>query len=683
MNDFIFKLPDSFVAEYEGKTPPFGYVDAAGTALGEIVFARTYSRRKDDGTKESWTETCRRVVEFVFSVQKRHCQENKLYWNGQKALASAKKMMDHIWNIRFTPPGRGLFSATVENFNKRNSSSLNNCTFISSDEMTRHDPARPFKYVADMSMLGVGCGFDTKGSDLGFTIKKPTGTVEYVIEDSREGWVESIGALINAFLIEDKALPVFDYSKIRAAGTPIKGFGGVASGPQPLIDLHEKLVEIYTARIGEAVDSRFIVDTMNLIGVCVVSGNVRRSALVAIGESDDEEFIDLKNYDKYPERASFGWMSNNSVFAEVGQDLSHIVDGISRNGEPGVAWLELAKQYGRLKDAPDNRDYRVKGGNPCMEILLESYELCNLSELYLNNISSKEELLDVIKSAYLYAKSIALMPTHVPETNAVMLRNRRIGLSVTGVANFVDNNSLPTLRGWLDTGYDEVQRLDKVYSEWLCVRESIKTTTVKPSGSVSILGGASPGVHWTVGGKFFVRRITFSKDDPMVEQFRKAGYPVIDSAYTPKTSVVVEFPVKSEAKRSESEVSIFEKIHLAAELQQYWSDNSVSVTISYNPETETDHIGRVLHMYEGRLKTVSFLPMGGTYEQMPYEQISEDEYEERRATISEVDMRPIYGLEADDAVGENYCTTDRCELPSAEIEEDVTSKTMEELLSNE
>lgn len=662
---FSFKLPDSFIAEYRGKPTNFGFVDAAGTSMGELVYARTYSRRKEDGTKEQWIDTVRRVTEFTFSVQKKHCADNNLEWNGPKALASAKRFFKALWELRFSPPGRGLFSATEQNFERRNSASLNNCTFISTLEMSKHDPARPFQYVADMSMLGVGCGFDTRGSELGIKVYEPEGTTDVItVDDSREGWVDAIGALINAYLTEGKPLPKFDYSAIRPAGTPLKTFGGVSAGSAPLEKLIGDLSGIFEARTGDTVDSRLITDMMNLIGVCVVSGNVRRSALVALGSAEDDEFINLKNYDRYPERAAFGWMSNNSVIVNVGDDLSAIADGIRNNGEPGVMWIDQARKFGRLSDPANNKDHRVMGGNPCMEIALESYELCNLSEIYLNNLDSKEEFLETLKSAYLYAKSVALMPTHWEDVNSVMLRNRRIGLGLTGIADFRDKHGLPVLREWMEEGYAEVQRLDRLYSEWLCVRESIKTTTVKPSGSISILGGASPGVHWTPAGKFFIRRVIFDKQDPIVEQFRKSGYPVIPSAYTPETSVVVEFPIKSNSVRSERDVSIFEKVHLASELQKYWADNSVSVTVSFDPETEGQHIENILHMYEGSLKTVSFLPMSETaYEQMPYESITEDEYEERRVQIRPINMAPIYGLEAEDAVGENYCSNDSCEVP--------------------
>src|SRR5690606_21850238 len=416
-----------------------------------------------------------------------------------------------------------------------------------------------------------------------------------------------------------------------------------------------------------------ILDIMNLIGVCVVAGNVRRSAELALGEADDLDFINAKNPEVFPGRNSYdpenpgwAWMSNNSVVAKVGQDLSHLADRIAANGEPGVIWLDLARDYGRLVDRPNGRDYRVAGFNPCAEQSLESFEMCTLVETYPSRHKNLEDYLRTLKFAYLYAKTVTLLPTHWERTNAIMARNRRIGTSASGISDFVDNRSWSELRVWMDSGYEEIQKYDRIYSEWLCVRESIKTTTVKPSGTVSLLAGESPGVHWAPGGKHHLRGIVFSKDDPMVEQFRQAGYEIHESAYTPETSVFIQFPIESKAQRSEKDVTIFEKINLAAVAQEYWSDNSVSVTVSFDAKEEASYVPTVLAMYEGKLKTVSFLPQGNdTYPQMPYQQISSEEFEELAGTTLPVDLGPVYLGNALDAEGEKYCTTDKCEIPKA------------------
>jgi ribonucleoside-triphosphate reductase (thioredoxin) len=666
MSLFSFKLADEFVAPYRSKQAPFGYRDAAGNSVGEITYLRTYSRLKADGTKETWTDNCERVINGMYSIQKDHAKSQRLPWSDAKAASSAKEAFDRLWNLKWTPPGRGLWVMGTPLVNEqRNSAALQNCAFVSTGSMTKTDPAKPFAFLMEASMLGVGVGFDDKGADKEFKIYAPEeDSTAYVIPDTREGWVESTAALINSYLKPDTKKPVFDYSIIRPAGAPIKIFGGTAAGPDPLIKLHEHVTSMFAGRGGQLLTRRDIADMGNMIGVCVVSGNVRRSAELLMGRLDDQEFLDLKNYEKNPDRMAYGWMSNNSVETSVGQNLTPIIDGIARNGEPGVIWMDVSRKYGRLSDPENNKDWRISGYNPCAEQSLESYECCTLVETYLNRHESLDDFKRTLKFAYLYAKTVTLLPTHWEETNAIMQRNRRIGTSMSGVANFADTRGLPTLREWMDEGYKVIQGYDKTYSEWLGIRESIKTTTVKPSGTVSILAGESPGVHWTVGGQYFYRTIRFSNSDPMLPLFKMANYKVEPANESPDTTSVVYFPIKSEARRSEQDVSIYEKMALAATAQRYWSDNSVSVTISFDPETEAKAIGTALHMYDGQLKTVSFLPMmKDVYPQMPYTQIDQETYEnEGTMKLFPIDLAGVYAGMASDAIGEAYCTTDACEV---------------------
>jgi ribonucleoside-triphosphate reductase len=676
-----FKLNEDFLEPYRTRKVNWGYKDAAGNALGEITFLRTYSRKLPDGSKERWWQVCQRVIEGMFSIQRDHCEANRLPWNGRKAQITAQDAFERLFTFRWTPPGRGLWMMGTPLVNEhRNSAALQNCAMVSTGDMTKKDPAGPFTFLMEASMLGIGVGFDTKGADKGFTIFEPidpaqTDPMLYVIPDTREGWVESVRYLLESYLRWGQLTAVFDYTQIRPAGEPIKTFGGTAAGPEPLQRLHEGLRKILGGRDGQALTSTDILDIANLIGVCVVSGNVRRSAELAMGSIEDKDFLDAKNYGQMVEgewvagpaaaRAEWGWMSNNSVAVNVGDDLTPIIDGIARNGEPGVIWLDVSRQYGRLIDPPTNADYRVAGYNPCAEQSLESFECCTLVETYLNRHDDLEDFKRTLKVAYLYAKTVTLLPTHWERTNAIMQRNRRIGTSVSGIANFADNNGMTTLRTWLNEGYATVHDYDTVYSEWLCVRPSIKTTTVKPSGTVSILAGESPGVHWAPGGTYFDRGIVFAKDDPMVTLLRAAGYPVEPSAYTPDTTVFVQFPIHSTARRSEDEVSIFEKANLAVLAQRYWSDNSVSVTLSFDPETEGRHVGTVLHMHEGQFKTVSFLPRGnGVYQQMPYQESDATRHEEASWLLFPVNLDPLYDgdLAAIDALGESFCSTDACEL---------------------
>ena len=669
---FSFRLSEDFVNKYNNVPAPFGFSDAGSNSLGEVTFIRTYSRVKEDGTKERWHEVCRRVIEGMYSVQKNHAKDNRLPWNDNKAQKSAQEAFQRMFELKWTPPGRGLWAfGTPMTMEKRNSASLQNCAMVSTRDIDRNDPGALFAWVMDALMLGIGVGFDTLGQDKQMSIYAPTEPVSiYEIPDTREGWVESVRLLINSFLRANQSIQEFTYDLIRPLGAPIKGFGGVASGPEPLIDLHTRIRNVIGSRAGDAFDSRAIVDIVNLIGTCVVSGNVRRSATLALGTPEDDGFINLKNPEVFPERNSYdpekpgwAWMSNNSISAKVGTKYEDYVDLIADNGEPGFIWLDVARNYGRLADAPDYKDARIMGFNPCAEQPLESYELCTLVEVHLNRHESKEDFLKTLKFAYLYGKTVTLMPTHWQQTNGIMQRNRRIGTSLTGIAAFADEHGLPVIREWMDEGYKTIRKYDHSYSEWLCVRESVRVTTVKPSGSVSLLSGATPGVHWGPGGEFYLRAIRFGNTDPMLHLFKAAGYKIESDLVSANTSVVY-FPVASGHKRAEKQVSLFEKIGLAATAQKYWSDNGVSVTLSFDKEEEAKFIAPALNMYEGQLKAVSFLPMGNkTYPQQPYTEISREDYNSYVGKIGKIDWSAIYdGVENLEAEGEAYCSTDACEI---------------------
>jgi ribonucleoside-triphosphate reductase (thioredoxin) len=681
MSYLSFRLADSFIDNYKDRQPPFGFRDAGGNSLGEITFIRTYSRTKEDGSKERWWETCRRVIEGMYSIQKDWAKEHVLPWNDHKAQKSAQEAYDLMYEMKWSPPGRGLFSMGTYVVNgRKDSTPLQNCAFISTYDMTKSDPSNPFTFLMNVSMLGVGVGYDTRGAEKEFVIHEPrkpenetdTRTI-YTVPDTREGWVESLKLKLNSYLLPGQYAVEFIYDEIRPKGAPIVTFGGIAPGPKPLMRLHNMIDKILGNREGEILSDVDIADIANLIGDCVVSGNVRRSALLAYGRKESKNFLNLKNAEVFPERNSYdasnpGWayMSNNSIRAFVGDDLSSVIPGIMLNGEPGIIWEDVTKQYGRLADAPDNKDHRFAGFNPCVEQPLESGEMCTLVDIHLSKITDETELKRVLKYAYLYAKTVTLLPTGIPRTNAIMQRNRRIGISMSGIANFSDNNGRSVLRSWMDSGYNIVKDYDATYSEWLCVRESIKVTTVKPTGTTSLLVGESPGVHWSPGGTYFNRAVIFDKDHPIVSVFKDAGYTVEVSATSPDSSVVIYFPIHSDALRSEKDVTIFEKASLAVEAQRWWSDNGVSVTVSFDSETEASQVPTILSMYDGQLKAISFLPMGNkVYPQQPYTNISSIDYTNASNELSKVDMNILYDDRVIDAEGERGCTNDVCEVPKA------------------
>jgi ribonucleoside-triphosphate reductase (thioredoxin) len=653
-----FTLDPDFISHYSHVEPPFGF-----NGLGALVYLRTYSRLKEDGSNEQWFETVQRVVEGTYSMQQRWIKANGLHWNPRKAQRSAQEMYTRIFTMKFLPPGRGLWAMGSALTEERGLwAALNNCAFVSTATLAK-DLAEPFTFLMDASMLGIGVGFDTKGAGK-IVITKPDDRDGVmlnfmVIPDTREGWVLSVELLLNSYFAGENAI-TFDYSEIRQAGLPIKGFGGVSSGPAPLKELHQTIRKTLDPCIGESITVTNIVDLMNLIGKCVVAGNVRRTAEIVFGEAGSQEYLDLKNYAVNPTREEFGWTSNNSVFAEVGMDYSEAAKRIAVNGEPGFAWLDNMQGFGRMADRKDYPDWRAMGGNPCLEQTLESYELCCLVETFPANHDSLEDYQTTLKFAYLYAKTVTLGRTPWARTNSVMLRNRRIGLSQSGIVQAIEKLGIETYREWCEEGYQTVQRYDEIYSDWFAIPRSIKTTSVKPSGTVSLLAGATPGMHYPEA-RTYVRRMRLSRYSELIQPLIDAGYPVEPAYGSEETTLVVEIPVKiADEIRTAKEVSMWEQLALAAFLQRFWSDNQVSATITFDPETEGPEIANALNFYQYQLKGISFLPRTelGAYRQMPYEAITETEYETRASELKPLILREQH----EDSQAELYCNNDSCML---------------------
>lgn len=673
MSDYLsFHLSESFIENYKDKPVEWGFDVGGGNSLSELTFLTKYSRKKDDGTKERWYEVCRRCIEGMYSILKDHCAHQRTPWNEFKAQKAAQDAFDRMFNFKWTPPGRGMWAMGTEyvHLNQSNSS-LNNCAFISTEKLSTHsayEATMPFSRLMEMSMNGVGVGFDTKGAGK-LTITEPTGDpVNYVVPDTREGWSESVSVLLESYFFKNRQPVNFDYSEVRPAGSPLKSFGGTASGPGPLMEVHESITKQFAGRSGEKITSRDIVDIMNKIGKAVVAGGARRSALIALGDAEDEDYVNIKNWE-LPENAErtgpdgWAWTSNNSVLVDAGDPLDHLVDKIGVNGEPGVIWLDMMRRFGRMADPENNRDYRVSGCNPCAEISLESNEFCCLVELYPSRHDSFVDFKKSIKHAYMYAKAVTLMPSTWAETNEVITRNRRIGVSMTGIVDFIEANSWSEMQHWMNEGYGYLSAIDTKYSEWLGVRNSVKLTTVKPAGTTSIIAGTTSGVHWPTTSGYYIRRIRFHKTDPLVPLLKQAGYHVEDDVMDSKSTVVAEFPTKGLAVRSEREVSIWEKASLAAMAQRYWADNMVSVTVSFKPD-EQKEISPLLRSLQGQVKSLSFLPIdesGTAYAQAPYEPISEEEALKRMKKIKPLDLDAVYAS-ANEGEGEKFCTTDACEI---------------------
>jgi len=653
-----FKLKEEFINKYKNIQPPFGF-----NGLGELVYLRTYSRLKNNGKNEEWYETIERVVNGLYNIQKEHILNNNLGWSESKAHESAEEMYDRIFNMKFLPSGRSLWAlGTSLITEKKLYAALNACSFVSTKNIDT-EFTKPFEYMMDMEMLGVGVGFDTKGASK-IIIKEPNfNTFDYIVPDSREGWTESLALLLNAYFKGDP-MPIFNYSEIRPEGTPIKTFGGKCPGYKPLEDLHKGIMEKLDAQIDKPISITNIVDIMNMIGVCVVSGNIRKSAQVVLGDTSDE-YLKLKDYkwDTLTEtfkgsqikRAKFGWTSNNSIIAELGMDYTKVAEQTALNGEPGYYWLKNAQAYSRLGEV-DWKDHRAVGANPCLEQTLESYEMCCLVETFPTRHKDIEDFTRTLKFAYLFAKTITLGQCHWPETNRVQLRNRRIGTSVSGIAQFLENHSIHELKQWLNIGYNTIKMYDDIYSEWLAIPKSIKVTSVKPSGTVSLLAGVTPGIHFPESN-YYIRRIRLAKNSNLIPLLKKAGYKIEEANEDPETTLVVEIPVYAGNCKTINQVTIWEQLLLASFLQEHWADNQVSCTITFK-EWEKNQIKPALEFFQYKLKGVSFLPKANSisYPQMPYEEITKERYEELVKQIKSFNSKEI----TEDSKPELFCDNESC-----------------------
>ena len=616
-----------------GKKEKFGF-----GGFGEAVYYRTYSRIKPDGSQEDWADAVIRVINGVMSVRKHHYMLNHLVWNETKWQLYAKELAISMFDMKWLPPGRGLWIMGTEYIYERGAAALNNCGAVDTTDLSL-----AAEWTMDMLMCGVGVGFNTAWKGKNVSRPNKMKTAHFVIPDSREGWVTSVRLLIESFTKRGTWF-TFDYSKIRPKGSIIHGFGGTASGPDPLKELHER-IENYLEKYckGKIDQTRCTADVMNAIGVCVVAGNVRRSAEIALGSVDDKSFLELKDYAKNPERANIGWISNNTVVLEKTEDfekLPMIAEHIRDNGEPGIMNLINVQKYARFGEKCKDK---ASLSNPCSEIPLESFELCNLAEVFPSRCVNEDEFYQSLEYATFYASTVALLATHRPETNEIVAKNRRIGVSISGIADMIDTHGTTELTRRLKKGYKLVRSLNQELAAEADIPASIRVTTVKPSGTISLLVGCSSGMHFPTF-QYAIRRIRIGDTSSICSVLKAAGVPHEEDHYSANTTVF-EFPIDQGKTRNATAVSIEEQFSLLALLQREWSDNMISCTIYFDPKTEGPQIEHMLAQFIPVIKSVSMLPHSdtGAYVQMPYEGITKEIYEERLSKIQKIDWSSFGG----------------------------------------
>ena len=601
--------------------------------IGYVVFKRTYARRLKEDDANSPTEEFWQVIQREIDACKKQL---KVGFTKEEEEQYARYRL----GLKFSTAGRFMWQLGTKTVDKLGLPSLQNCAFV-----TINEPIRPFTWAFEMLMLGSGIGFNIQRENV-YQLPKLKGKIkierkdvkdaDFIVPDTREGWVKLLAKVLKAHFYGGEG---FTYSTIciRGKGTPIKGFGGTASGPEELCwginEIHKILNHASNSKL-RPIDC---LDIMNIIGFIVVSGNVRRSAEIAIGDYDDIDFLKAKRWDlgTIPKWRN---MSNNSIYAP--KDIKTLPTeywDTYLQGEPyGLINIDLARACGRTGEF-QYPDLAVEGFNPCAEQSLNSYETCCLSEVFLPNIESFDELIDVLKYTYRVNKHSLALHCSLKETEDIVHKNMRMGIGMTGILQ-----ASPEQQSWLKDAYVILRGFDKAYSKDHGFPESIKLTTVKPSGTLSLLPGVTPGVHPNPAGPYYYRRVRMSSDSPLVEICAKNGYsiePAIEfDGSLSKTTMVVTFPCKvPEHTPIASNYTYVEQLDMVRRMQREWSDNSVSCTVYYKQE-DLEGIKEYLSKhFSSEMKTVSFLlESGHGFLQAPYETISKEVYEKEVSKITPI-----------------------------------------------
>ena len=621
--------------------------------VGYPTFKRTYSRPTENGKTEEWPDTIERVIKAC---------NDQLGCNFQEY--EQDDIRDIMMNLKGTVAGRFLWQLGTETVDRLGLPSLQNCSFVVVDE-----PIRPFTWAFEMLMLGSGVGFNIQrehvyqlpkvGNQKVNIERKDVNDADFIVPDSREGWVMLLEKVMESHFWQDGTCEDFTFAThlIRPKGAKIKGFGGTASGSEDLVWGMLEINRILNSKAGRRLSSVDCLDIMNIIGKIVVAGNVRRSAQIAIGDYDDMEYLRAKRWD-LGGIPNWRAMSNNSVACD---DITMLPDefweGYKGNGEPyGLINLANSRTQGRLGET-QYPDPDVMGYNPCAEQSLANFETCCLAEIYLPNIESKEELRKVARYLYRINKHSLAIPCSLKETESIVHTNMRMGIGVTGYLQATEEQRL-----WLSDVYTYLRKYDEEYSKQHGFPCSIKITTVKPSGTLSLLAGVTPGAHPGFS-EFYIRRIRMAADSELARVARRNGYHVeyvrnFDGTEDHST-VVVSFPCKfPKGTKFAEDMTAIDQLEVIKRLQTEWSDNSVSVTIYYRKEELDDIKEWLANNYNFSVKSVSFLLHSGHgFDQAPMEEISETRYHEERSNVTPITS--LDSVELDD-VDIADCDTGAC-----------------------
>ncbi|WSD30084.1 ribonucleoside-triphosphate reductase, adenosylcobalamin-dependent [Streptomyces sp. NBC_01751] len=668
------------------------------TPTAQTVYERTYRREKPDGSLETWPETVSRVVAGNAAlVADRYIEPNEV-----------DRLVELIEDFKVMPAGRHLKSSGVNDY------ALNNCWAAGWEP---DDPAEHFTFVLLRLAEGGGVGSnysnhylnefpalvspvkvhivcDPDHPDFLDMVEAGLISTEYAytwagafsVEDSREGWADALGDLIRTAHDPKTRYQerVYDVSRVRYKGAPLRSFGGTASGPEPFAEMMVNVGKILTASVFGPIEYAPLsgISAMEIdheIARCIVSGGVRRSARMSIMRWDDpqiDEFLAAK-VDQ-----SRHWTTNISIevndeFLEAVEDghmgaelvLRSLAEGALGNGEPGF-WNSSLSAVGEVDG--------VFTTNPCGEALLTPYEPCNLGSVNLGafvdefgNVEVKE-LLEAHRLVTRYLIRATCARVADPKSQEAIARYRRIGVGHTGFADFLAKTGLrySEATDWqvertLDVLAEEVDAAAAEYANEMRIPAPIKTRVIAPTGTISKVAGASgEGIHAPFSD-YFIRRIRFSLVEPeekrKVEEYRAQGYSVEPCVYAANTAVV-SIPTKDPLVSEVMDPSVIEHagmlsledmLSVQALYQKHWADQAVSYTASVDPEKYTvEDVSRVLLKYMPVLKGSTIFPEMSR-DQAPYERISREQY---------IEMATALGIETEDTGFDEICASGACPI---------------------
>lgn len=596
--------------------------------LAKIVYARTYSR-VDTGVKENWQATLERAIGG--NVRGHNVPEDEV-----------KLLLRLGMERKAIPAGRGLWFSGSPAHAKIGGVALNNCWAIESSSWEN------FVLAQDLLMLGGGVGMSVEHRFVSklpkvkkdvTVVHKATNDADFIVPDSREGWCELTRRTLESFFVTGRS---FSYSSvcIRGYGEPIKGFGGVASGPISLIKYIDNLCTLLNPRAGKHIRPIDAADILCATGEMVVSGNVRRSAIIILGDAWDKEYLKCKRWD-IETIPSYRSCANFSVVCDDVDDLHPLFWKTYEAGEPfGLVNRKNMQKYGRMGEERKDSAYLT---NPCAEATLEHGEPCNLQELALMNIESEEEFTLAACAMTRYGIRVTMEDYRNESINSVVRRNRRVGTGITGCLGSPLFNA-----GTLDRVYDAIQVANRDYTSELGIPPSIRTTLVKPSGTVSKVldQDGYEGIH-PAFSRYMIQRVRFSASDRLIPLLREAGHTIepekrLDGSVNHGT-LVVDFYAKAPdgLPVADEDWDTWKQLDTLMLAQTHWADQACSVTVYYRKH-EMPAIKSWLADNLCRLKTISFLCHNDHgFLQAPKEAITSQQFDKLSSKVKPIDPERI------------------------------------------